>query len=167
VLLLNYTNAPYQMVYDTIKVIDEQNAIGVMHLGEFPNGIVFATFVMARQNYPFTNMSVPDADALFKDSRATAPTSNDVEGEWEGRAIALRTPDTSLANQVAPVLFHAKFQGGAAKCAASGLQFTRAFDASGLRKLAPDTLLGRWTALDSPISAVLGDPLYFVLSRRR
>ena len=53
VLLLNYTNAPYQMVYDTIKVIDEQNAIGVMHLGTFPNGIVFSTFVMARKNYPF------------------------------------------------------------------------------------------------------------------
>src|SRR5262249_22236081 len=51
VLLLNYLNQPYRMVYDTIKVIDENNAIGVMHLGEFPNGLEFATFVLARHNY--------------------------------------------------------------------------------------------------------------------
>ena len=87
VLLLNYTNAPYQMVYDTIKVIDAQNAIGVMHLGTFPNGIVFATFVMARQNYPFENMSVPDADALFADASVAAPG-----GGGRGRRLG-RPPD--------------------------------------------------------------------------
>ena len=84
VLLLNYTNDPYKMVYDTIKVIDPQNAIGVMHLGTFPDGIEFATFVMARQNYPFENMSVPDADALFNDTRATVPTADAIAGDWDG-----------------------------------------------------------------------------------
>ncbi|MEO8596035.1 MAG: GMC family oxidoreductase [Candidatus Solibacter sp.] len=165
VLLLSYTNAPYQMVYDTIKIIDEQSAIGVMHLGAFPNGIVFSTFVMARQNYPFTNMSVPDADALFKDARALPPSAADIEGDWDGRVIALRTPDTSLLNQVAPVLFHAKFQGGAATCSVAGVPFTRPFNPADLRKLGPGTLLGRWTALDSPVAKALGDPLYFVLKR--
>ncbi|MEO8371286.1 MAG: GMC family oxidoreductase, partial [Candidatus Solibacter sp.] len=114
VLLLSYTNAPYQAVYDTIKVVDEQNAIGVMHLGTFPNGIVFSTFVMARQNYPFENMSAPDAEGLLKDPRATAPSAADVEGAWDGHLISLKTPDSSLLNQVSPVLFHAKFQGGQA-----------------------------------------------------
>ena len=53
ILLLHYRNDPYRQVYDTIKIVDENNAIGVMHIGEFPNGTEFATFVLARYNYPF------------------------------------------------------------------------------------------------------------------
>ena len=53
ILLLRYQNEPYRQVYDTIKIIDQNNAIGVMHIGDFPNGMEFATFVMARHNYPF------------------------------------------------------------------------------------------------------------------
>jgi len=53
ILLLHYRNDPYRQVYDTIKIIDQENAIGVMHIGDFPNGTEFATFVMARHNYPF------------------------------------------------------------------------------------------------------------------
>jgi len=165
VLLLTYTNAPYQIVYDTIKVVDEQNAIGVMHLGTFPNGIVFSTFVMARQNYPFENMSAPDAEALLKDPRATVPSAADVEGGWAGRLISLKTPNSSLLNQVSPVLFHAKFQGGQASYTTAGLQFTRAFNAAEFRKLGPKTLLGKWTAVDSALAKALGDPIYFVLKR--
>ncbi len=165
VLLLTYTNAPYQMVYDTIKVIDAQNAIGVMHLGTFPNGIVFATFVMARQNYPFENMSVPDADALFADASVAAPGAADVEGNWDGHLITLKTPDTSLANQVSPVLFHAAFHGGSAQCSAAGVQFARGLNASELRLLDPKTLLGKWTGLDSAVAKALGDTIYFVLKR--
>jgi hypothetical protein len=53
ILLLHYRNDPYRQVYDTIKIIDESNAVGVMHIGEFPGGREFATFVLARHNYPF------------------------------------------------------------------------------------------------------------------
>ena len=52
-LLLRYRNDPYRQVYDTIKNIDPNNAVGVMHIGDFPDGIEFATFIMARHNYPF------------------------------------------------------------------------------------------------------------------
>jgi len=52
-LLLHYRNDPYRQVYDTIKIIDHNNAVGVMHIGDFPNGKEFATFVLARHNYPF------------------------------------------------------------------------------------------------------------------
>ena len=38
-LLLTYTNEPYRIVYDLIKVIDANNCIGVMHLGKFPTGM--------------------------------------------------------------------------------------------------------------------------------
>lgn len=53
ILLLRYRNDPYRQVYDTIKIIDESNALGVMHIGDFPDGREFATFVLARHNYPF------------------------------------------------------------------------------------------------------------------
>ena len=153
------------MVYDPIKVIDEQNAIGVMHLGKFPNGIEFSTFVMARQNYPFENMSAPDAEALLKDSRADGSSGGGCGRRWDGHLISLKTPDTSLLNQVSPVLFQATFQGGQAKCSAAGVQFGAGFNASELRLLGPKTLLGKWTGLDSAVAKVLGDTIYFVLKR--
>lgn len=165
VLLLTYTNPPYQMVYDTIKVIDDQNAIGVMHLGTFPNGIVFSTFVMARQNYPFEFMAAPDVDALFADARATAAGAADVEGTWDGRLIAQKSPDSSLLTQARPVDFHAAFHAGSAVCSAQGTQFTRTLKAGEVRLLGPKTLVGRWTGLDSAVAKTLGDTIWFVLKK--
>jgi hypothetical protein len=110
VLLLKYRNEPYRIVYDVIKVIDEQNAVGVMHLGDFPNGVEFATFVMARHNYPFRNMSVEDHHVLFQDARTTPPTPEQIEGSWDGRLVLLAHPNTSLLNQVNPVAFRLSFK---------------------------------------------------------
>jgi cholesterol oxidase len=160
VLLLNYTNDPYRMVYDTIKVIDGQNAIGVMHLGTFPNGIEFATFVMARHNYPFEKMSVPDVDAVFADPRAAVPAATDLEGEWDGRLILLSTADTSLLTQVSPVLaqvtFHAQDGAIEAQCRAGAIEFTSAVDLACLRKAGAQTLIGKWTpSLDAPVADAL------------
>jgi len=105
VLLLNYRNDPYRIVYDVLKVIDDNNAIGVMHLGDFPNGVEFATFVMSRHNYPFENFSVQDHREVFADSRTRTPRREDLVGRWEGRLVSLANPNASLANQVNPVLF--------------------------------------------------------------
>jgi hypothetical protein len=153
------------MVYDTIKVIDEQNAIGVMHLGTFPNGIVFSVFVMARNNYPFEFMSAPDAEALFADARMAAPDAVAIEGAWDGRLILLKTPQTSLLNQVSPVLFQASFHAGSASCSAAGVKFGRGPNLSELRLLGPKTLLGKWTGLDPAVAKALGETIYFVLKR--
>ena len=125
----------------------------------------FATFVMARHNYPFENMSVPDAEALFADARVKAPGAADVECEWNGHLILLETPDTSLLNQVSPVLFHATWKAGAAKCLAAGLEFGRGFQASELRLLGATTLLGRWAGLDSAVAKALGETIWFVLTQ--
>jgi cholesterol oxidase len=165
VLLLNYTNDPYKMVYDAIKVIDAQNAIGVMHLGTFPDGIEFATFVMARQNYPFENMSVEDADALFGDARATVPTTDGIAGDWNGHLILVPAADTTLLNQVSPVLFHASFQTAAGKttaqCKAGETAFTCGPDPASMRMLGTGTLLGKWAG----VAPALADTIYFVLKR--
>ncbi len=109
VLLLNYTQDPYRPVYDVMKVIDQNNCLGVMHLGEFPNGIEFATFVMARHNYPFEKMSVLDHKAIFEDSRARIPAASEIAGTWNGYLIFLTRPDLSLLNQLDPVAFNVKF----------------------------------------------------------
>jgi hypothetical protein len=109
VLLLTYTNEPYRIVYDVIKAIDQKNCIGVMHLGEFPHGLEFATFVMARHNYPFENMSVPDHQAIFHGDHVRVPSSAEIAGAWQGHLIFLTRPDVSLLNQFNPVAFQVRF----------------------------------------------------------
>jgi hypothetical protein len=161
ILLLTYTNDPYKMVYDTIKVIDDQNAIGVMHVGTFPNGLEFATFVMARNNYPFLNMSVNDFDVLFTDSHASAPSPAELEGAWEGRPIFLATTESSLLNQISPVLFQVSFQVSGQQTKAKYKVGPITVDETALRTdvraLNNDTLIGRctFTGSNPSLAAVL------------
>jgi hypothetical protein len=163
ILLLQYRNHPYRIVYDTIKVIDDNSAIGVMHLGSFPDGMEFATFVMERHNYPFQNMSVEDHRLAFADPRCRVPSAAELEGHWEGNLILLRRPSVSLLNQANPMLFRLRFiQAGAegeARCqfefypGRGGVETTpegvRLFDSSALegemRMSGNDMLIGRWT----------------------
>jgi hypothetical protein len=174
VLLLNYVNDPYKQVYDTIKVIDAQNAVGVMHLGDFPNGVEFATFVMARNNYPFQNMSVEDHQLLFADSRVTVPTPAQLAGQWNGNLIFVEHPNSTLLNQLNPVVFQLAFTAQGTQLQArykfgligTGTQvqmtqeFVRLSDFAGfqgqIRMIDNDTLIGKWVAAD--LSA-LADPL--------
>jgi cholesterol oxidase len=120
VLLLTYTNEPYRMVYDVIKAVGENDCIGVMHLGTFPAGVEFATFVMARHNYPFEKMSVPDHRAMFSGEHARIPTAAEMAGEWQGHVVFLTRPDMSLLNQVNPVAIGIRFlptaSGAEARC---------------------------------------------------
>ena len=154
VLLLTYTNDPYRMVYDTIKVIDEQNAIGVMHLGNFPDGVEFAAFVMARNNYPFENMSLEDHALLLADSRNPVPSAGQLAGEWDGHVIVTPSTTGSLLNQASPILFHVSITGQGASLAATykvgAAQFVELLDATslqaGFRALNPETILGKCAA---------------------
>ena len=91
-------------------MIDDQNAIGVMHLGEFPNGMEFATFVMSRHNYPFEKMSVEDHDLIFNDPRTKVPQPAELEGDWNGFLIFVTRPSTTLLNQVNPEAFRLSFR---------------------------------------------------------
>lgn len=102
VLLLTYLNQPYRIVYDAFKMVDPDTCIGVMHLGTFPRGLEFATFVMSRNNYPFEHMSVPDHDELFESPHARAPRVEEVAGRWTGRLVFIRRPDHTLHNQFNP-----------------------------------------------------------------
>jgi hypothetical protein len=109
VLLLTYQNPPYRRVYDVIKAVDENNCIGVMHLGDFPTGIEFAAFVMARLNYPLERMSMADHHLIFGDSRAAIPVSPDITGDWTGHIVFVTRPDIGLLNRLDPVGFRVRF----------------------------------------------------------
>jgi hypothetical protein len=112
VLLLSYRNHPYRIVYDLIKIVDANHCIGVMHLGTFPNGVEFATFVMARNNYPFEKMAVPDHDAIFADPNLRVPDAAELAGSWKGYLVFLRRPDLALHNQFNPPLLRVHFTTG-------------------------------------------------------
>ncbi|HBY61835.1 MAG TPA: hypothetical protein DEH78_18595, partial [Solibacterales bacterium] len=163
-LLLRYLNEPYRIVYDTIKVIDDDSAIGVMHLGDFPNSMEFASFVMERHNYPFEKMSVADHHAIFNHARTRAPGAGDLAGDWEGRLVFLADPNVSLLNQVNPVLFRLSFETVDGKTRAryrfglasrdSDVDFTDDFvrlsDGTGfqdeIRMIGPDMMIGKWVS---------------------
>ena len=170
VLLLNYTNDPYRLVYDTIKVIDAENAIGVMHLGTFPDGVEFAAFVMSRNNYPFENMSIEDHQRIFADPRNTVPALPQILGDWSGHLIVAPTTTDSLLNQVSPVLFQVSVQLQGSQATAlyriGPAQFSQPVDGGSLqadfRVIDKDTVLGKCTP-PQPIAGVAA--LYFLLRR--
>ncbi|MGH9353929.1 MAG: hypothetical protein ACRD2G_17505, partial [Terriglobia bacterium] len=175
ILLLNYLNDPYRKVYDTIKALDSNNCVGVMHIGDFQNGIEFATFVMARNNYPFEKMSVPDHQAIFNGDHVHVPSPAEAAGTWEGHLIFLTRPDVSLLNQLNPVAFRLKFMptpNGAVVHYQFGIisgnepavftsdavemfDFTRFHDE--IRMIDGQTMIGKWVSPAAP--AWLNPPL--------
>ena len=178
VILLNYSNEPYRIVYDTMKAIDENNVIGVMHLGQFPDGIEFATFTMARHNYPFEQMSVEDFHLLAADPAARIPGAADLAGNWEGRLITLARPANSLLTRANPVgLTGSLASNGGLSFRLAGVDLPWSPGAlSELRLIGPDVLIGRchagvelaWlAALQSCVEPQGGKFwLYFVVTRR-
>lgn len=159
VLLMTYTNQPYRIVYDTIKVISPDACIGVMHLGTFPRGVVFATFLMSRQNYPFEHMTVPDHDLLFDSPQTRVPAAGEIAGRWTGRIVFVRRPDRVMHNQMNPGVVSMDVAApprsgarlrlwlsvtrGAPIASAGALQLSHGSAVDELRLLGPDTLLGR------------------------
>jgi hypothetical protein len=70
----------------------------------------FATFVMARHNYPFEKMSVEDHNLIFSDPRTKVPQAADLEGTWDGNVVFITRPSTTLLNQANPVAFRLGFR---------------------------------------------------------
>ena len=147
VLLLEYQNHPYRMVYDLLKIVDPNNCIGIFHLGRFPRGVRAGTFLLARNSYPFDKMSVPDHNAIFDAPDTATPTLVDLRGAWRGTRVFIRRPDIALGNQFNPSLGSVTMESGTDRQTprvTARARLTRlGFDQSQLRMAGPATLLAR------------------------
>lgn len=180
ILLLNYRNDFYKQVYDTIKIIDENNAIGVMHLGAFPNGVEFATFVMERYSYSFQDMSIEDYQMLFAKPDLSSPTLEQLSSNWSGNFIWLEHPNVLLLRHPRHLRMSVTLT--------QDLRFKSELDNQpelningelslrNMRTVDPSTIIGRWEAsnLDPASLQVLRDyaepyastfTFYFVVRR--
>ena len=135
----------------------------------------FATFVMARNNYPFEKMSVEDHQLLFKDPHTHVPTAAQLTGQWNGNLIFVEHPNSTILNQLNPVVFQLVFATQGTQLQArykfglisTGAQvemtpeFVRLSDFTAfqgeIRMIDNDTLIGKWVG-DGP-AASLADPL--------
>ena len=155
VLLLNYANVPYRLVYDVIKIIDDNNAIGVMHLGEFPNGLVFAPFAMTRHNYPLKHMSIEDHRVLFDHEDARTPAN--LSGQYSGYVVDQANPHIAAGTALLPKKVEVAIRESKASVKLDATDIETAIDAEALRELPDQTLLAR--------IAHAGAELRFVLTR--
>jgi hypothetical protein len=128
-----------------------------MHLGEFPNGIEFATFVMARHNYPFEKMSLDDHRLLFSHPRVHPPSPAELAGEWAGALVFLRDANLSLLNQANPVVLQMNLREAGESVVGTyrigaGPALSHTWDARMLadnfRRVDETTTIGRWTMRD-------------------
>ncbi|MSV29261.1 MAG: GMC family oxidoreductase [Bryobacterales bacterium] len=180
VLLLRYRNAPYQQVYDTIKIVDDKSAIGVMHLGEFPNGVELATFVMERYSYSFEDMSIEDHQMIFSSAGLSAPVPAQLTGNWRGNFIVIERPNTALlARKTRTPLRLAVGSNGAFQVELEGGVKTNVGGTlvpEDMRALGQDTVTGQWKSanLNAAAIGILRDyvepysdrlVLYYVLRR--
>ena len=143
-------------------MIDENNAIGVMHLGEYPNGFVFSTFVMSRYSYPLERMSVDDHRLLFAQQAAARarPTPRRLGGPPDPPR-----PSRDLVTDRAaygPVPARAPPMAASASGSDSGGAISSWSDdlpagATDLRALDTDTVIGTWksSALPAALAASL------------
>jgi hypothetical protein len=142
VLLMEYRNQPYRIVYDTIKVIDNENAVGVMHLGEF------ATFLMARQNYPYEKMTTDDHRMLMTHPQTRPPSSDELQGNWNGTLVFLPAQNLSLFNQVNPEVFEAAFRESDTVWRFRGGMEIEGAGTPEFRRVDQNTVIGCWTFRD-------------------
>ncbi|MCC6590599.1 MAG: hypothetical protein IT168_28160 [Bryobacterales bacterium] len=153
VLLLNYTNVPYRLVYDVIKIVDDNNAIGIMHLGEFPNGFVFAPFAMARHNYPLKQMSVEDHRVLF--DRGDVRTPAKLSGHYSGYVVDQANPHISAGTALIPKKVEVTLRGSHASIKRDGNDIETAVDADAFRELPDRTLIAHIAQAGAALRLVL------------
>jgi hypothetical protein len=177
VLLLHYRNDPYKQVYDTIKIVDQNNAIGVMHLGDFPSGIEFATFVLERYSYGFEYMSMDDYYLLRGNSQPA--TAAQLAGKWTGNFIFLDHPNIALLSYPRPPAVPLTFtsnSGLTMKLPDGTIASAATTVLEDMQLVSPDTVIGKWATsnLDSAELPTLWDyvepfassfALYFVMKR--
>lgn len=88
VIRLKYLDAPYNMAYDLLKMVDENTIIGKAFLGEFPRGRELFNFSMSRV-YDVEFMTEDDLLTIFhSDKLSHTPKGDEIVGRWEGMLVS-------------------------------------------------------------------------------
>jgi choline dehydrogenase-like flavoprotein len=85
VILLEYLDAPYNIFYDILKIVDENTILGKAFLGKPSSGREILTFSMSRK-YPLEFMTEEDHGMLY--SKMKKPALESMIGVWEGRLVS-------------------------------------------------------------------------------
>jgi hypothetical protein len=85
VILLEYLDAPYNIFYDLLKIVDENTILGKAFLGKPSSGREILTFSMSRK-YPLEFMTEEDHGMLY--SKMKKPALESMIGIWEGRLVS-------------------------------------------------------------------------------
>lgn len=93
VVLLEYRDAPYNMFYDVLKIVDENTVLGKAYFRKPEVGKEILTFSMARK-YPFEFMTEEDHEMLY--NKMKKPRLEEMIGIWEGQLISDSTWTDSI-----------------------------------------------------------------------
>jgi len=85
VILLEYTEPPYNLFYDVLKVVDDNTILGKAFFGKPIPGREILVFSMSRK-YPFEFMTQEDHEVLY--SKMKKPQLDTIVGIWEGQLIS-------------------------------------------------------------------------------
>ena len=88
VIYLKYTELPYSMAYDLLKMIDDNTIIGKAFLGPFAKGRELFSFSMSRM-YDVDFLTEDDLLEIFNsDQLSHQPTEQELLGSWEGMFVS-------------------------------------------------------------------------------
>lgn len=85
VILLEYVQAPYNLFYDVLKIVDDHTILGKAFFGKPAPRKEILTFSMSRK-YPFEFMTQEDHGMLYEEMKK--PSLNTMVGIWEGQLIS-------------------------------------------------------------------------------
>lgn len=106
VILLKYTDPPYDQFYDVLKIVDENTILGKAFPGMPKKGNEMLTFSMSRK-YPFEFMTELDHEMLY--SKMKKPSLDSMVGIWEGYLVS----DSAWSTPVFRFRYH--YDGGVLK----------------------------------------------------
>ncbi|MEP6576291.1 MAG: GMC family oxidoreductase [Nitrososphaerota archaeon] len=88
VIYLKYTELPYSLAYDLLKMIDENTIIGKAFLGAFGKGRELFSFSMSR-TYDVEFLTEDDLIEIFNnDQLSHQPSQQELFGSWEGMLVS-------------------------------------------------------------------------------
>jgi hypothetical protein len=85
VILLEYTQPPYNLFYDVLKIVNDHTVLGKAYFGKPAPGREILVFSMSRK-YPFEFMTQEDHEMLY--NKVKKPSLDAMVGIWVGQLVS-------------------------------------------------------------------------------